>query len=217
MLSHLPPPRVTLHHAGLCLCFYLQGSSRQPPGSPSQMCCAGIELAGLQSEAAGKFLSSGRWHEGRLPPQLERLPQPAHPLLSRLSLPPCNRAVPIPAGWREVTRCCQGAARIPALLQEFTPPGRPCAGQLAVPQPSPHRLSPQGFVLGVVVTPRCPACILGFPLQISSSRPEPGGDLVGLHKVMAHERETKSRQGGKGSPGRARPEPLHQPPSWVLP
>lgn len=40
---------------------------------------------------------------------------------------------------------------------------------------------------------------------------ETGGDLAGLHEMMAHKRETKSGRAGKGSPGRAHPEHLHQP------
>lgn len=44
--------------------LYLQDNYLQPPGSPSQLCRAGIELTGLQGEASGKFLCSGWRHKG---------------------------------------------------------------------------------------------------------------------------------------------------------
>lgn len=58
-----PFPLSLSHSSPDGLVLYLQNNYLQPAGSPSQLYLAGIELAGLQGEASGKFLCTGWWHE----------------------------------------------------------------------------------------------------------------------------------------------------------
>lgn len=133
--------------------LYLQDNYLQPPGSPSQMCQAGTELAELQGEASGKFLCSGWWHKG-----VFSAAGGAPTALSSLA----EQHKPFPLPWvsphsyshgRMLTWCCQNAASILTLLQERTLPALiipPHVGQSASPpSPRPHLLAP-GFVLRVL-------------------------------------------------------------------
>lgn len=181
------------------------------------MCWAGIELAGLQGEASGKFLCSGRWHEERLSSAARGAPM-ARSFLAEQHKPSshCSGAVPM-VGCHGVLPATQPCCRNSPSLLQTSPCGTASSAAAHHPPSSSHPMA-QGFVLGVSVTSRCPHCILGFPLQISSSPLETGGDLGGLHEVVAHERETTSGRGGRGCPQTGlTPSPSISPPAGGCP
>lgn len=146
--SRFPSSCAILHRAGPRLCFYLWDNYTQPPGSPSQMCRAGMELAGLQGEASGKFPCSGQWHKERLSLQPEEFPRPAHPLLSSTSLLPLEWGCPHPhphGGMSPSAAKMQPASR-PCSLPQMSLCGT--AGSAAARHPPRSRSTAQGFVWG---------------------------------------------------------------------
>jgi len=109
--------------------------------------------------------------------------------------------------WGDATRCCQNAAGTPTSLRELPSPERPHAGQLAVPCPIAHLVSPHGpgVCSGGPGHDSMPSLCFRAPFAHRLQPPETRGDPVGLHEETAHE----ARRGG--SPGRG-PEPPCQPP-----
>lgn len=109
-------------------------------------------------DRAGRAAERGCWKipvrwpaaRGEAPSTAGAAPTARSPIAEQAEPPPLQSGCPHPrwvaGGHPLLPRCCQH----PRLAAGTHPPrpGRPRAGQLAVPQPSPHRLSPQGFVLG---------------------------------------------------------------------
>lgn len=184
------------------------------------MCWAGNELAGLQGETSGKFLCSGRWHKGRLSSAARGAPTACLSLAEQHKPSPpgqwdCPHPCPVAGCHPVLPKCCQH----PDLAAGTHPPcpERPRVGQPAAHHPPRSHPMTQGFVLGGSVTSRCPRCILGFPLQISSSPRETGGDLVGLYEVMAHERGKSHGEGEGGPQPGLSPSPSISPPAGCYP
>lgn len=173
ILSHFPFPCAILHHTVLRLCFYQRDNDTQPPGSPSQTCRAGIELAGLQGEASRKFPCSGRWHEGRLFSAARAAPT-APSSLARHQKPssPCNGAAPMVGCPPVLPKRCRHPDLTAGTVLTLPCPNGPVQDSWQrcslSRSPRSHPMA-QGLVLGVLAVTRCPRCVLGFPLQSGSS------------------------------------------------